>query len=113
MESKACWSSARHLSIKAVVAWRRSTRQSLKVDPRGPAISNLHHPYPLLPRTDRARMTKTEMVIKQAARARILTRICEFGAFIVAHLSEWVLGRSGEARGPKFEKHDFRNRRSS
>ena len=43
------------------------------------------------------------MVIKQAARARILTRICEIGAFFVAHLSEGVLGRSGEARGPKFE----------
>ena len=37
-----------------------STRQSLKVDPRGPAISNLLHPYLLLPRTDRARVAKTE-----------------------------------------------------
>ena len=36
------------------------TRQSLKVDPRGPAISNLLHPYLLLPRTDRARVTNTE-----------------------------------------------------
>ena len=34
-------------------------RQSLKVDPRGPAISNLLHPYLLLPRTDRTRVTKT------------------------------------------------------
>ena len=33
---------------------------SLNVDPRGPAISNLRHPYLLLPRTDRARVTKTE-----------------------------------------------------
>ena len=36
------------------------TRQSLKVDPRGPAISNLLHPYLLLPRTRRARVTKSE-----------------------------------------------------
>ena len=47
------------------------------------------------------------MVIKQAARARILTRSCEFGAFFVAHLSEGFLGRSGEARGPKFKKTIF------
>ena len=57
-----------------------STRQSLKVDPRGPAISNLLHPYLLLPRTDRAHVTNQKMVIKQAARARILARICEIGA---------------------------------
>ena len=41
-------------------AKRPGTRQSLKVDPRGPAISNLLHPYLLRPRTDRARVTKTE-----------------------------------------------------
>ena len=51
--------------------------------------------------------------MKQAARARILTRMCEIGAFFVAHLSEGVVGRSGEAQGPKFEKHDFRNRPKS
>ena len=44
------------------------------------------------------------MVMKHTARARIFTRICEIGALLVAHLSEGVLGRSGEARGPKFEK---------
>ena len=33
-----------------------ATRQSLKVDPRGPAIPNLLHPYLLLSRTDRARV---------------------------------------------------------
>ena len=37
-----------------------TTRQSLKVDPRGPAISNLLHPYLLLQRTGRAPVTKTE-----------------------------------------------------
>ena len=47
------------------------------------------------------------MVIKQAARARILTRIREFGAFFAAHLSEGVLGRSGPAGAPKSEKHIF------
>ena len=36
------------------------TRQSLKVDPRGPAIPNLLHSYLLLSKTDRARVTKTE-----------------------------------------------------
>ena len=36
------------------------TRQSLNVDQSGPAISNLLHPYLLLPRTDGARVTKTE-----------------------------------------------------
>ena len=86
---------------------QHTTRQSLKVDPRGPALSNLLHPYVLLPRTDLARVTKQKMVIKQAARAQISTRTCEFGAFFVAHLSEGVLGRSGEARAPEVEKSDF------
>ena len=36
------------------------TRQSLKVDPRGPAIPNLLHRNLLQSRTDRARLTKTE-----------------------------------------------------
>ena len=45
---------------RAVYDILRSTRQSLKVDPCGPAISNLLHPFLLLPRTDRARVTKAE-----------------------------------------------------
>ena len=44
------------------------------------------------------------MVTKGAARAQISTRICEIGVFFVAHLSEGVSARSGEARGPEFKK---------
>ena len=80
------------------------TRQLSQVDLRGLAIPNLLHRYLLLSRPDRSRQTKAEHGHKkQAARARILTRICEIGVFM-AHLSEGVLGRSGEARGPNFEK---------
>ena len=85
------------------------TRQSLKVDPCGPAISNLLHPYLLLPRTNRARVTKQEMVIKQAARARILMIICEIGAFFL-----WrIFLRGSQADPPEFEKTDVEIRRSS
>ena len=48
------------------------------------------------------------MFIKEAARARILTRICEIGAvFFAAHLSKGVSARSREVRGPKSEKTIF------
>ena len=65
------------------------TRQSLKVDPRGQAIPNLLHPYLLLSRTDRARVTKTENGHKTDRQGT------DFDDNLVAHLSEGVLGRSG------------------
>ena len=48
-----CW-------VPSIVYYMLYTRQSLKVDPGGPAIPNLLHPYLLLLRTDRARVTKAE-----------------------------------------------------
>ena len=69
-------------STAALLHRNATTRQSLKVDPRGPAIPNLLHPYLLLPRTDSARVKKGDYGHKTGRQgARILTRICEFGAF--------------------------------
>ena len=57
----ACKPSKRILHTAAHTLYRTlRTRQSLKVDPQGPAIRNLLHRYLLLPRTDPAHGSKTE-----------------------------------------------------
>ena len=46
--------------LLSTVSYLPTTRQSLKGDPRGPAIPNLLHLYLLPSRTDLARVKKTE-----------------------------------------------------
>ena len=89
------------------------TRPSLNVDPRGPAIPNLLHRYLLLSRTDRARVTKAENGQNRPPGHGFGREFVKSELFFAAHLSEGILGRTGEATAPKCENHDFEFRRNS